>query len=119
HWVIVNDEQVEQGIREALARVEAEGVVVEGNSFLDYIAADLSVMCARAEGGKVKSSARRALEKSDFVYLSSLDANGANARERFEEFRASLKVDLNFAGLPILSYEDLPQLLSRIDPFGV
>src|SRR6185295_10972551 len=46
HWVIVNDEQVEQGIREALGRVEAEGVVVEGNSFLDYIAADLSVMCA-------------------------------------------------------------------------
>src|SRR6185503_13164454 len=33
HWVIVNDDQVEQGITEALSRVRAAGVIVEGNSF--------------------------------------------------------------------------------------
>jgi molybdopterin-guanine dinucleotide biosynthesis protein len=54
HWVIVKDGQVEDGIREALARVEAGGVIVEGNSFLEYVRADLAVMCARAKGGKVK-----------------------------------------------------------------
>src|ERR1043165_5989494 len=58
HWVIVRDNQVEQGIHAALARVEAEGVIVEGNSFLEYLEADLAVMCARSEGGKIKSSAR-------------------------------------------------------------
>src|SRR5215208_2657476 len=49
HWVIVNDEQVERGIKAALDRVEADGVVIEGNSFLEYLTADLTVMCARAE----------------------------------------------------------------------
>src|ERR1700741_4796791 len=31
HWVIATDEQVEQGIREALGRVRTRGVFVEGN----------------------------------------------------------------------------------------
>jgi hypothetical protein len=69
HWVIVKDNQVERGIKEALARVETDGVIVEGNSFLDYVTADLAVMCARADGGKVKPSARRALMKSDLLYF--------------------------------------------------
>ena len=71
HWVIVKDGQVERGISEALARVEAEGVMVEGNSFLEYVRADLAIMCARSGGGKIKPSARKALAKSDFLYLSS------------------------------------------------
>src|SRR5438132_4985948 len=51
HWAIVTDDQVEGGIDEALSRVEAEGVVIEGNSFLDYANPDLAVMCARADSG--------------------------------------------------------------------
>src|SRR6266849_6419739 len=42
HWVIVKDDQVKRGINEALARVEADGVIVEGNSFLEYVNADLA-----------------------------------------------------------------------------
>src|SRR5947208_7714417 len=80
HWVIVKDGQVERGINEALARVEAAGVIVEGNSFLEYVTADLSIMCARAEGGKIKPSARKALAKSDFLYLSSLSSSGITAK---------------------------------------
>src|SRR6266567_5622201 len=48
HWVIVGEDQVEDGIKLALSRVKAEGVVVEGNSFLDYVNADFSIICARA-----------------------------------------------------------------------
>src|SRR6266852_9384983 len=33
HWVIVGEDQVEDGIKQALSRVTAAGVVVEGNSF--------------------------------------------------------------------------------------
>src|SRR6202171_1521569 len=43
HWVIAKDEQVEEGILQALARVESAGVVVEGNSFLDYVAAKYEI----------------------------------------------------------------------------
>jgi len=114
HWVIVKDGQVEDGIREALERVEAGGVIVEGNSFLEYVSADLAIMCARAEGGKVKPSARHALTKSDLLYLSSLDADGATARKQFEDFRATLTIDLDFNGLPAFTHEDLPRLISQI-----
>src|ERR1700674_1812430 len=73
HWVIVGEDQVEDGIKEALSRVKTEGVVVEGNSFLDYVAADFAIMCARAGENKMKSSARRTLERADAVYLSTID----------------------------------------------
>jgi molybdopterin-guanine dinucleotide biosynthesis protein len=114
HWVIVKDDQVEQGIKEALNRVAADGVVIEGNSFLEYISADLAVMCARSDGGTVKSSARQALAKSDFVYLSSLDGNDTQARKEFEEWRANLKINFDFNTPPILTRQDIPQLVARL-----
>src|SRR5205807_5251274 len=96
HWVIVKDDQVERGIDEALARVETDGVIVEGNSFLEYVTADLAIMCARSEGGKIKPSARRALAKSDFLYLSTLGASAVIAKKEFEQFRAGLTIGLDF-----------------------
>jgi molybdopterin-guanine dinucleotide biosynthesis protein len=118
HWVIVTDNQVERGIKAALARVKNAGVLVEGNSLLDFVAPDLAVLCARADGGNVKPSARRALKKSDVVYLSSIDADGFDARKQFEEWRAGLALDLDFNRLPILTREDLPRLISRIYRWG-
>jgi len=114
HWVIVKDDQVERGISEALARVKAGGVVVEGNSFLEYVAADFAVMCARSAGGKVKPSARAALAKSDLLYLSSLDADSVTAQKQFELWRASLTINLDFAGLQILTEEHIPQFAARL-----
>jgi molybdopterin-guanine dinucleotide biosynthesis protein len=69
HWVIVGEDQVEAGINEALARVETAAVIVEGNSFLEYIEPDFAIMWARAGENKVKSSARRNFEKADALYL--------------------------------------------------
>ena len=69
HWVIVTDAQVEQGIRLALERVRAPGVLIEGNSFLKFVDADFAVMVARAGGGKIKPSARRALKMCSALYL--------------------------------------------------
>src|SRR5882672_5456083 len=114
HWVIVKDDQVERGINEALARVEADGVIVEGNSFLEYVKADLAIMCARSEGGKIKPSARKALAKSDLLYLSTLSATGITAKRQFERFHASLKIDLNLSGVQIITREDFPLLLSTV-----
>jgi molybdopterin-guanine dinucleotide biosynthesis protein len=115
HWVIVKDDQVERGISEALERVEGDGVIIEGNSFLDYVTPDLAVMCARDSGGKVKRSARRTLAKSDLLYISSLNSDATGARNQFEAWRSSLKIDLEIDALAILTREDLPKLISRID----
>jgi len=114
HWVIVKDDQVERGINEALARVVAAGVIVEGNSFLEYVTADLAIMCARAEGGKIKPSARRALATCDFLYLSTLDASADTAKKQFEQFCGALKIDLDFQGLKLVTREDFPFLLSTV-----
>jgi hypothetical protein len=93
-------------------------VIIEGNSFLDYINADLAIMCARAEGGKVKPSARRAVLKSDVLYLSSLEEDVLGGPAQFEKWRASLTIDLNLDGLSIFTRADLPQLTSCISQWG-
>jgi molybdopterin-guanine dinucleotide biosynthesis protein len=118
HWVIVKDDQVKRGIDEALGRVEADGVIVEGNSFLEYVTPDLAIMCARAQGGIIKSSARKALAKSDFLYLSMLDGKASTAKRDFEQFRRTLTADLAVDGLPILTWEDFPSLLMHIHRAG-
>jgi molybdopterin-guanine dinucleotide biosynthesis protein len=114
HWVIVTDNQVEQGIKEALARVKSDAVLIEGNSFLGYVTPDLAVMCARSEGGKVKPSARDALKQSDLLFLSSLNSDGFTARTQFEKWHKSLTIDLDLSGLPIFTREDLPRLTSLV-----
>ena len=114
HWVIVKDGQVESGISEALARVKSEGVLIEGNSFLNYVPANLSIMCARSEGGKIKPSARIALARSDVLFLSSLNGGSILARKQFEEWRKSLLIDLDFKSLPIFTREDLQEMMSLI-----
>ena len=115
HWTIVSDEQVEQGIKEAISRVRAPGVIIEGNSFLQFIDADLAIMCARSEGGKVKPSAREVLGKSDVLYLSSLHEDSRRAHEEFDRWRSTLSVDLRLDHLPVLTFEDLPRLVEMIE----
>ncbi|HYX27932.1 MAG TPA: hypothetical protein VE863_05150 [Pyrinomonadaceae bacterium] len=114
HWVIVKDDQVERGINEALARVEAAGVVVEGNSFLEFIKADLAIMCARSEGGKIKPSARRALARTDLLYLSTLGQPAGEARKEFERFCSGVTLPFDLSGLRIVTHEDMRFVLSQI-----
>src|SRR5918912_1396955 len=89
HWLIVTEGQVEQGIRLALERVRAPGVFIEGTSLLKFIGVDFSILTARAEGGKMKASARRALalHKISALYLS--QADGADSAQ--ESFAAWLE----------------------------
>jgi molybdopterin-guanine dinucleotide biosynthesis protein len=115
HWVIAGEDQVEDGIRQALSRVRSAGVIVEGNSFLDFVEADFAIMCARAGENRMKTSARRTLAKADAIYLSTIDdSDGARARRRFDEWRAGLSIDLNLNGLPIFTREDISQLIDLI-----
>jgi molybdopterin-guanine dinucleotide biosynthesis protein len=84
HWVIATDEQVGAGINEALGRVTAAGVLVEGNSFTRFVKPDFFVMVADSEILKLKSTARRALSQVGAVYVS--QGAGASDAESIKKF---------------------------------
>ena len=73
HWLIATDEQIEPGIREALSRVQTEGVFVEGNSFAQFVDVDFFVMVRRDDEAKIKKSAKSVLDRADLVYVSGAD----------------------------------------------
>ena len=72
HWLIATDNQIEKGIKDALARVRSRGVFVEGNSFSQFVRTDHFVM-VRLGSDKIKSSAREALKKATSIYVSDVD----------------------------------------------
>ena len=115
HWVIVGEDQVEAGINEALLRVQSAGVIVEGNSFLDYVEADYAIMCARAGENKLKASSKRILARVDAMYLSTIDdADRETAIRNFDQWRAGLAIDLNTEGLEIYTPDDMTKLIEAI-----
>jgi molybdopterin-guanine dinucleotide biosynthesis protein len=115
HWVIVGEDQVEDGITQALAKVKSPGVIVEGNSFLDYIEADFAITCARAGANKMKSSARRTLRKADALYLSTIDGSDrAAAIQAFDNWRSGLSVELDLNDIAIFTGAEIGRLIHRI-----
>jgi len=117
HWVVVTDKQVERGIKSALERVRAKGVLIEGTSFVQFVAVDLMLMAARAGTGaeRIKPSARRALAKTDALYLFDDGADASHARSRFDAWRASDAAGENLTrDIPVYTSEDLPRLAERV-----
>lgn len=90
HWVIATDDQLEEGIKEALARVTSKGVFIEGNSFSSYVPTDFFVMVARADLPQIKRTARSVLDHVSAVYLSD---RSHNARESFEHLAKKIKFE--------------------------
>jgi hypothetical protein len=70
HWLICTDNQVEEGIKLALAKVKSPGVFVEGNSFTEFVNTDHFVMVRQAGNSKIKSSAKRLISKASAIYVS-------------------------------------------------
>lgn len=96
HWVIATDGQVASGIRQAISRVEANGVFVEGNSFTQFVKPDLFLMVVRPDDMKIKATARKAFSRISAFYISGETQPGD--RERLDVFLA--KSDLgNLNGL--------------------
>ena len=83
HWLIATDNQVEKGIKEALARVKTQGVFIEGNSFTQFVHTDHFVMVRRADN-KMKSSARRTISNATAIYVSDPEtfATGTNLEQQ-------------------------------------
>jgi hypothetical protein len=114
HWVIVTDDQVERGIRQAVELVTGPGVFIEGNSILNFIQADFVLMVSRASGGKIKGSARQALAHSSVLYLSNITEEGTNEREKFAFWRKHSGMDALIGDLPIYTRDDLATLIASV-----
>lgn len=112
HWVIVTDGQVEQGIREALARVRSPGVIIEGTSFVQFVDVDLMLMCARASSSKIKSSARRTMKRAAALYI--FDEDDGAARDKFTSWLETSGADARASGLPVYTNSELPQLIEQV-----
>jgi molybdopterin-guanine dinucleotide biosynthesis protein len=107
HWVIVTNDQVEQGIKQALDRVQSRSVFIEGTSFLRFIKADFAVLVARSDQVKLKPSARYALLNGliDAIYLS-----GDDDEDTLRSHYPAVAVD------PVALYTryELGQLIDRV-----
>ena len=119
HWVIVTDGQVEQGIKQAVERVTAPGVFIEGNSILDFIQADFVLLVSKASGGKIKGSARRALSSSSAIYLSNITEDETDERNKFTLWRKTSGMDKLIGDLPIYTRKDLPKLIALVQRIGL
>jgi len=70
HWLIATDDQVEKGINQALQRVCAEGVFIEGNSFSRYVHPDYFVMVRLEADLSIKKSAKAVLPNVSAFFVS-------------------------------------------------
>ena len=98
HWLIATDDQIEKGIHQALAQVQSPGVFVEGNSFTEFVSTNGFVMVRQAGNNKIKSSARRALDKTTAIYVAD----------------CTDKIDLPTAGPPIFTQSNLTELIDHL-----
>jgi molybdopterin-guanine dinucleotide biosynthesis protein len=111
HWVICTNDQVEKGVEAALEQVKADGVFIEGTSFLKYFPVDYSVMVISPSTGEIKSSAARIMEKIDAVFV----ADSLSGRQDLSEIRHRLRKRGGDVGeIPIFYEADLAQLSDRI-----
>lgn len=119
HWAVATDAQVGPAVRRALALVRSPGVLIEGNSFLEFVEADFAVMVARPDEPKIKPSARRALAKTSALYLSSeLAGADVSVDEGFREWRERAGLGDVLGGLPVYTPSGLGRLVERIKSIG-
>src|SRR6185295_17966427 len=115
HWLIATDGQVASGIGQAIGRVKANGVFVEGNSFSQYIDPDFFIMVVRSDDLKIKNTARLALSRVSAFYLSG--ETETDAKERLNAFLTESdlrKTSASGGDVPIFTRREFPQLITRL-----
>jgi hypothetical protein len=115
HWLIATDAQVAEGIQQAIVRVDAPGVFVEGNSFTQYVDPDFFIMVARADSMSIKATARQSLRRVSAFYVSG--EPGVHGRKDLEAFLAGIGMrKANGAGcnVPVFTRRELPELVAHL-----
>jgi molybdopterin-guanine dinucleotide biosynthesis protein len=72
HWVIATDSQLGKGFQQALERVKAAGVFVEGNSFAEFVQPDCMLMVRRAGDDRIKKSAKKILANATTICVTDI-----------------------------------------------
>lgn len=116
HWLIATDGQIEDGIRKALSRVQANGVFIEGNSFTKFIEPDYFVMVVRPDDMRIKSTARDALSRVSAFFVSG-DA-GVSDKQSLNAFLAKANVDSVASEPRVFARAELSQLIVSIRSRG-
>ena len=115
HWLIATDAQIGDGIKQAIGRVRARGVFVEGNSFTEFVEPDFFVMVARPDNLKIKATARRALSRVSAVYLSGETDSGDNGdSQRVSQFLWNSRPEEAGCSWPIFTHRQRTQLVSLL-----
>lgn len=96
HWVIATNEQVGQGIQQALACVQTGGVLIEGTSVLETLKPDFAILAGDPQSAKLKPTARQAWLAGKFDALYLPDSSGLPPAN----------------GLPWFTSQTLPELLT-------
>jgi len=111
HWVIATDEQVASGINLAMSRVKSKGVLIEGNSFSEYVHPDFFVMVARPDDLRIKATARKALSRVSALYFSGdiRPDDRRNFQSRLQAVSSECRNDLQ-----VYTPETLPLLISGL-----
>jgi molybdopterin-guanine dinucleotide biosynthesis protein len=110
HWVIATDEQVSDGVKQAISRVQAKGVFIEGNSFTEFEAPDFFVMVTRSDSMKIKTTARKALPRASAFYIS--DDRDLTAGKNLGGLMAQAK--LQGSNLRVFSSTNFQGLISAV-----
>jgi molybdopterin-guanine dinucleotide biosynthesis protein len=113
HWVIVTNEQVKRGTELALERVRAPGVLIEGNSFLQFIDVDFVVLVTGDADTKVKSSTRWAFQKASAVCVFD-HTNQTTPSQAVELLNSKFGPVGLKRSLPAYGVSDFPKLVERI-----
>ena len=112
HWVVATDEQVEEGIKNAFARVQAQGVFIEGNSFSKFLEPDYFVMVVRADDLKIKRTAREVCKRVSAFYVSG-ENEGAH-EELLATYLTQQDSGRALGEVPIFYRRDLKSLIASI-----
>ena len=115
HWLIATESQVESGIRQALQRVRANGVFVEGNSFSEYVPVDAMVLTLRESRSQIKRSARQTLLRANALYVwADLNSNLSNREIVGNVLDGHEELLLPALNLPSYTAATFPQLVSQL-----
>jgi len=119
HWVIVTDDQVERGIKLALERIKAPGVLIEGNSFLRFVDVDFAVLVA-SDGSqntspKIKGSTRWAFQKASALYIFDRTNLTRPRSETIAELNARFAHSNSNPNLPAYRNGDFRKLVAQVN----
>ncbi len=94
--------------------MRSEGVIIEGNSFAQFVDVDYFIMVARSNDIRIKGSARRALSKASALYLCGGPEDEKDVRQSFFERARNSQLGHLPDGLHIYTHESFPQLLADV-----